>query len=186
MDINNVYSIRSQITSQSVIDILRQYFEERYSADEVDEALKNISIEVSRCSGGSSNSSGDKTIVVNGGGKPKDYTKYKFEGGLYTKSWLPHAVVNAYVRDNPDVSCQMLKTVFPSSIQGSLNVVATPNEGSKYDLPGKRYHVVKPIILRDHTAVWVCSQWGANLNIERFIKKAENLGYNIIPLKKSI
>ena len=175
MNMDNVYEIRGQLTSQKVLDLLREYLYEIYPLDEVDEALKNISIEVNRSS--------NKRVVTSAVTKgEKDYTKYRFRGVEYNKSWLPYAVINAYVEENPDISYQMLKAVFPKSLQGSFQVVVTPEEGARYELPGKRYHVNKAIILKD-AVVWCCSQWGAGMNIERFIEKATNLGYNITPLK---
>ena len=109
-------------------------------------------------------------------------------GKEYNKSQLPLAVVTAYKRDNPNITYTSLKAVFSDSIQGPDGVVRTPAEArSRRSDPEKRYHTQSPIILKDNTSVWVCTQWGAdgygNNNIGRFIKKATELGYTITPLK---
>lgn len=178
MNFDNVAAIKRELEERGVLGILTEYFKKDYYPDEVEYALRDIMVSVKM----------PHTHSVVSSGDPKDYTEYRLEGMIYKKSPLVLAVLKAYVRDNPDITWTKLKAVFPDYIQGSCGVVVTPDEGRrKRTDPEKRYHTKNPIILKDNTVVWVCTQWGAdrygNNNIGRFIKKATELGYTITPLK---
>ena len=109
----------------------------------------------------------------------RDKTKYLFEGNVYLKNRLVLAVVQAYVRDNPDITSLDLKAAFDKSLQGSIGVV----ENKEVAMRRNEYYVrffTKPdeVIHVVDCEMYVCSQWGI-LNIPNFLKRASQLGYII-------
>ena len=109
----------------------------------------------------------------------RDKTRYMFNGNVYLKNKLVLAVVKDYVSKNQAITCNELKTVFDKSLQGSIGVV-------EYEIVAKqrkdyqvRFFEKEDEILRlvDGNML-VCSQWGI-LNISNFIKRVEQLGYEI-------
>lgn len=177
---NNVDKIKNELTAENILELVKLYFEDAYSTEEIDVALQDISIEVK------SKSSTPPTIIFDpptdskGGasGSGMDYSQYCFENGTYGKSRLVEAVVKAYVRDNHSITYAELKAVFYDRLQGSTGVIAKPDEARNrrkdYE---KRYYTHSPIYLAD-TPVWVCTQWGLG-NIDNFINRAKSLGYKI-------
>lgn len=120
----------------------------------------------------------------------KDNTKYNFNGVLYPKSRLVLAVVKRYVEDNPGAIYSELKKAFPDVIHGSarLGVVRTIGEARKiYDDTGTARHFIKDeeVIDTADESIAVCNQWGINKNdeynsnINKFIRRAKELGYKI-------
>ena len=184
-----VEEIRHKLIESNIIDMVKKCFSDNYSTEVIDFALKDFSISIRYGNvidddDDNDNDDDDDDGGTGGGGSQKDYTEYLFEGRRYKKSPLAFAVLKAYKRDNPDITYIKLKAVFPDSIQGSNGVIVTPDEiRGRCSDPDKRYHTKIPIILKDNTVVWVCTQWGKGLNIDRLIKKATELGYTITPLK---
>ena len=147
-------------------------------------ALKSIKISVeplksnSIVSGLTSTTTGSTS-----GGHNND--KYSFNGTTYGKSPLVHAVIKQFVFDNPKLTYNELKKLFPKKLQGSKGVLISKKD---YDaIPGNdksnRYKVDKPLKLISETTpeddiIYVCTQWGIG-NIGNFISQAENLGYKI-------
>ncbi len=116
-------------------------------------------------------------------GNSKDNTKYLFEGRSYGKNRLVLAIVKGYVKKHPDISAEMLQIVFDKSLQGSLGVVRKLSEVHiNCSDPNRRFFMKDTIITTTGPCV-VCSQWGANLNIERFIARSRQLGFNITEVK---
>ena len=109
----------------------------------------------------------------------RDKTRYMFNGNVYLKNKLVLAVVKDYVSKNQAITCNELKTVFDKSLQGSIGVVeyeCVAKQRKDYQV---RFFAKEDEILRlvDGNMI-VCSQWGI-LNISNFIKRAEQLGYEI-------
>lgn len=175
---NNVNKIKSELTSENILELVKLYFEGTYSGEEIDTALQDVLITVT-----------SKTIIEPpkepgsgvdkpGGGSGMDYSQYCFEGKIYGKGRLVLAVVKAYVRDNPYITYTELENVFYKKLQGSHGVISIPNSArNRVQDPEKRYYTDDPIYLKD-MPIWVCSQWGIG-NINNFIDKAKFLGYKI-------
>ena len=109
----------------------------------------------------------------------RDKTRYMFNGNVYLKNKLVLAVVKDYVSNNQAITCNELRTVFDKSLQGSIGVVeyeVIAKQRKDYQV---RFFEKEDEILRlvDGNML-VCSQWGI-LNISNFIKRAEQLGYQI-------
>ena len=109
----------------------------------------------------------------------RDKTRYMFNGNVYLKNKLVLAVVKDYVSKNQAITCNDLKTVFDKSLQGSIGVVEYEHIAKQRKDYQVRFFSKEDEILRlvDGNMI-VCSQWGI-LNISNFIKRAEQLGYEI-------
>jgi hypothetical protein len=109
----------------------------------------------------------------------RDKTRYMFNGNVYLKNKLVLAVVKEYVSKNQTITCNELKTVFDKSLQGSIGVVEYENIAMQRKDYQVRFFAKEDEILQLIDGnMFVCSQWGV-LNISNFIKRAEQLGYNI-------
>ena len=109
----------------------------------------------------------------------RDKTRYMFNGNVYLKNKLVLAVLKDYVSKNQTITCNELKTVFDKSLQGSIGVVENEIIAKQRKDYQVRFFEKEDEILRlvDGNML-VCSQWGI-LNISNFIKRAEQLGYEI-------
>ena len=109
----------------------------------------------------------------------RDKTRYMFNGNVCLKNKLVLAVVKDYVAKNPGITCRELKEVFDKSLQGSMGVVEhdfIARQRSNYHV---RFFAGDDEVLHLSDGVMlVCSQWGI-LNISNFIRRAEQLGYQI-------
>ena len=116
-------------------------------------------------------------------GRNRDTTRFMFNGNVYLKNRLVLAVVKAYVEQNKSITRRQLKQVFDKSLQGSIGVVENIDVAelrSDYQIrffirPTEVLHLVDG-------DMYVCTQWGV-ANIFNFIKRAEQLGFNIEPIK---
>ncbi|GHV20970.1 hypothetical protein FACS189494_05670 [Spirochaetia bacterium] len=119
------------------------------------------------------NTTGNRTNVGQ-----KDTTQYVFNGKAYGKGRLVLAVVKEYFKNNPSCTLKDLQDVFLK--YSSYYVVDTYSfaenvyKTTKY----KRYFMDSPIVLNDGEKVAVCREWGRG-NIDRFIKNAKKLGFQI-------
>ena len=109
----------------------------------------------------------------------RDKTRYMFNGNVYLKNKLVLAVIKDYISKNQSITCNDLKTVFDKSLQGSIGVVEYENIAKQRKDYQVRFFEKEDEILRlvDGNML-VCSQWGI-LNISNFIKRAEQLGYEV-------
>ena len=109
----------------------------------------------------------------------RDKTRYMFNGNVYLKNKLVLAVLKDYVSKNQSITCNELKTVFDKSLQGSIGVVEYENIAKQRKDYQVRFFEKEDEILRlSDGNMLVCSLWGI-LNISNFIKRAEQLGYEI-------
>ena len=118
----------------------------------------------------------EKNVVSN----KKDTTKYVFQGNIYGKNRLVLAVVKAYVKENPRVTCSELGNIFEVGLQGTFGVVIKKEEAIKRCAdPDKRFFTKRDEELRLMDGImYVCTQWGSG-NINNFINKAKRLGFSI-------
>ena len=109
----------------------------------------------------------------------RDKTRYMFNGNVYLKNKLVLAVVKEYISNNQKITCNELKTIFDKSLQGSIGVVEHENSAKQRKDYQVRFFAKEDEFLKliDGNML-VCSQWVV-LNISNFIKRAEQLGYNI-------
>jgi uncharacterized protein YlzI (FlbEa/FlbD family) len=110
----------------------------------------------------------------------KDFTQYKFNGEKFGKSRLVLAIIKEYVRNNPNTTLENIQTTFDKKLQGSLGVVDIyTNAEDIYKRTGHKRHFIDDAInLNNGQKIVVCTQWGKR-NINKFINKVNELGYNI-------
>lgn len=114
----------------------------------------------------------------------RDTTRYLFDGNVYLKNRLVLAVVKAYVAKHASVTRQQLKQVFDKTLQGSIGVVENAEEAElRSDHQVRFFTKPEEIIHLVDGDMYVCTQWGI-LNIPNFIKRAEQLGFEIEPINK--
>jgi hypothetical protein len=113
----------------------------------------------------------------------RDTTQYRFNGEIYCKNRLVLAVVQDYAREHPGISAEQLMTVFDKELQGSLGVVRYfDGLKERYADAERRFFMKDCETIRTSTGdCVVCTQWGKRPvpNIDRFIGKAKQLGYEI-------
>lgn len=110
--------------------------------------------------------------------KRRDTTKYLFNGVVYSKNRLVLAIVKDYSEKN-SVSFRELSEIFHSSLQGSIGVVERVEVAkARQDYQIRFFTAENEIVELTDGKAYVCNQWGI-LNISNFIKRAEQLGYEI-------
>ena len=94
----------------------------------------------------------------------RNYDKYAVNGaGRYGKGKMVEAVVNTYVQNNPSITVEGLKEVFPNHLLKGYGVVRA-DDGSIKDY--KRFYKSE---LADGTVFYICSQWGKD-NTDNFVQ----------------
>ena len=106
----------------------------------------------------------------------KDTTKYIYNGRKYGKGRLVLAVVKDYVNNNPNITINHLKMLFPKELQGSHGVVRSTDDArmSCSDAERRFYFSPDEIIHCKDGDVVVCTQWG-KFNIDNFINRIADL-----------
>lgn len=183
---SNISQIKRDLQQLDIRKLLIEHYSEKYSAEEIELALKDFQISIATDLERNStfildrpNTIGSSTLRnVDRAGQ--DTTKYLFNGTIYGKGKLVLAVVKKYMQDNPATSAQLLLTVFPKELQGSRGVVKLVSETHiNCQDPEKRFFLRPNDIIQTATQECaVCSQWGIG-NIDRLINKARSLGMKI-------
>jgi len=112
--------------------------------------------------------------------RQKDMSQYQFNGQIYGKGRLVLAVIKTYIKKYPDVALEELQEIFPKRLQGSIGVIDT-RENARTRYKDERHFIKKEEIIKLKTdeEIVVCTEWGAS-NIGRFIKKAKEIGFDIL------
>ncbi len=117
----------------------------------------------------------------------KDFTRYSFDGKTnLPKNRLVLEVIKKYVQDHPDATFDQVRKIFPRSINGSIEIVELLEKIQEKKSKRVLFFVGKdePIQLANGEIIVVTTEWGNNNsngipNIQDFIKKSEELGYEI-------
>ncbi len=95
----------------------------------------------------------------------RDYTKYLFEGGIYGKGPLVHAVIKKYVEEHPTVTSKELQVLFPKeAVDSAFEIVVPIKQATK----GRFFLNNEDIMKVSDTKIVVTSQWSKD-NIGSFI-----------------
>ena len=121
----------------------------------------------------------EQTEVTKKKSAGRDNSKFTFNGEASGKGPLVRAVVAQYVKDNPTVTYNELKKVFPDTLLKRFGIFQDEKTAHEIAGKGNRYffkdeHVIK---LTDKNIV-VCNQFTFE-NIQPFLKVARELGYEI-------
>ena len=116
----------------------------------------------------------------------RDKTKYMINGVKYGKSRLALAIVNEYLKRNPDCTASDLFSTFDKSLQGALGVIRPLTEvKEKYSQPAMRFFCKADEIIHTNDGdCVVCSQW-SSANIQNLIIRADQLGITVLEIKKN-
>lgn len=101
----------------------------------------------------------------------RDFSKFKFKGGVYNKGRLVNKVLKTFVELNPNITYAELERLIPQSLQGSIGVFDTSENALEvYERTGHKRHYIRPeelIALSDST-IATSNQWGLG-NIIPFV-----------------
>lgn len=116
--------------------------------------------------------------------KHKDVTKYLFKEKQFCKRELVLQCVKEYVKEHPELNAEQLIDVFPDYVQGSLGIVKRVVDAEWYTNAKKRFYFSDENIIHLSDGDYVvCTQWDAG-NIGKFLKLAEDLGFEIQPITR--
>ncbi|MBR4158786.1 MAG: type I restriction enzyme HsdR N-terminal domain-containing protein [Spirochaetia bacterium] len=186
---NNANLISKELSTDSVLQILKAHFSQKYPIEDVEKVLSGYRIEI--CLKSAVAPQVPKKIVppVLGGVvspgfvKGKDFTQYLLNGTpTGGKGSTVYAAVNNYVRNYSDITLQELQTVFPDDAAKPgfgkmLRLVedVTPEQWSR-----SRFNR-NPIILSNGQQIVISTQWKPD-NMQSFIEYAKRAGLDIKPL----
>jgi len=154
----------------------------------------NVADQISKINLEFENKYGEKKVEISGSkktrGKSKkgkrDYTKYLLNGNPVCstggKGPLVRDVIRLYVKQNPSITFNKLKDIFPDEItQLPWGVIDTYENAVKINAsePTDRYNEDDTIKLNNDKKIAVCNQWKPK-NIAIFIKRAKELGFDIV------
>lgn len=111
----------------------------------------------------------------------KDYTRYKFNGGVYNKRKLVLALIKDWISNNSPKSFTELVTAFPQESRRGGLFVTSAEAKEIYKRQGIPRHFLAEdelIHFPDNTEYAISNQWGKG-NIDTFIAQAKSLGYDI-------
>jgi hypothetical protein len=163
--------------SQEEIDLVENICKKMGGVLVTDEVKQEVEIETDE-----ENEDDNDTIEYQNLSGGKDKTRYSFNGRMYGKGRLVLAVVEEYIRKHNNCTLAELQEIFPKELQKNYFVVDTL-ENAKNIIQESRRHqgrhfVENPIVLNNGEKVVVTTEWGIG-NIDRFIAKAKDLGFNI-------
>lgn len=173
-------NIRNELTVDLIKELLQKHFLELYPSIDFNQILKDYNIIISQ-------NLLDSSLKFNSFVKTIDKTKknYSLNNQTLAKRQIVLNVMKDYIRNNPNISFDELKEIFPDKLQGSLGVFQDDEEllCAKYKNNKKEYQTrffTKPedkIQLQSGRILVVCGEWGNNF--ENFYIHAKKLGYDI-------
>ena len=115
----------------------------------------------------------------------RDFTKYNFNGEMYTKSSLVLAVIGKYAELHPKTTFENLKMLFPDEIQAETSIHFSKlqlvfEKADAVEINEKKrffMHDNELINLADST-IAIYREWNRE-NIRNFISKAMLFGFKI-------
>ena len=182
---NNANLISRELNTESVLQILKAHFSQKYPIEDVEKVLSGYRIEI--CLKSAVVPQFPKTIVppvlggITGPGliKGKDFTQYLLNGTpTGGKGPTVLAAVKLYVNKHPDITLSQLQNVFPDdAARPGFNKMLRRIE----EIEIKDKNRFKYLFLTDGTQVGVSSQWKPE-NMQSFIEYAKRAGLDIKPL----
>ena len=121
--------------------------------------------------------------------REKDYTKYMFDGEKLGKGRLVLAVLKKYVAENPEISFNDLKMVFPDYLQGDSDlqfsgtqVVFSRVAEIETDEMKRFFIKDEELIQIEDSEIAVSREWNYQ-NIQNFIDAIKKSGYVITAIE---
>lgn len=179
--------ILSDEYKNKIKELIKQDFIRNYDGELIDSVLSELNFNVSDRSivkESSINESDYKlrNKIINNSEKRRahDNSKYLFKGKVYGKNRLVLAVIKEYVNNNPAITFEQLKNIFPDSLQGSETFTTKADALSKKD----RRNFTNPdeLIFIQDQIIAVSTQWGI-FNIPNFLQNCKRLNIDIEKVK---
>jgi hypothetical protein len=174
---SNIASIKNELTQGDVVQIIKKHLTEKYPVEDVEAALADFNIIVSKKDVSAMWKTTPAQPSVSEQNNGKDYTKYTVNGtptGLKGATVL--AAVQYYVGSHPGITFSQLQEVFPDEAAPVFKkMVRRAEEISK----GKKRF--KYLSLDDGTQVGVTNQWTLE-TMKTFIEYAAKAGVIIKPI----
>jgi len=121
----------------------------------------------------------------------KDFTQYIFNGCEYGKGRLVLAVLRKYVEDNPTISYQKLKNIFPDNLQSESKIQFSNVQVVFFLLDeietrelSRFFLKESEVIAIDGGEIAVSKEWNIE-NIQSFIRAATRLEYKVSVKKEN-
>jgi len=180
----------SEKGARIIINLLKEKLSTNFSQNITESIINSININISRIRTGISIPQSDS----DGNGsyhtppkKPKDKTKYLLNGHpVGGKGALVRAVVRLYIEQNPNTTFEELADKFPHELNKTkFGMFNTYDKAIKINAneAASRYNINEPVKLINGGKIAICTQWHPG-NIAGFIRRAEELGFNIVAQKR--
>ena len=106
-------------------------------------------------------------------------SKYKFNGQEYGTGPLVSAIVEQYVKDNPDVPYAALKLIFPDTLLNRFSIFQNEATARTIAKGGNRYFTKQEQVIKlSDASIVVCNQLTAE-NIKPFLVVIGELGFEV-------
>ena len=190
---NNVDLIRRALNNESILQILKNHFTEKYPVDDVEKVFCEYQIEIHPKSAilvsqtatyvvpPVSVSSGFQTSAFTSG---KDNTQFMLNGHLTGgKGATVYAAVKMYIDSHSGITLGELQAVFPDQAAkpGFGKMIRKIEEVSPKEWSGSRFNR-HPMLLSSGEQITVSTQWKPD-NFQSFIYYAKQAGLDIQPVK---
>ena len=183
---NAVATIKNEITEDLVSKLLKNFFKEKYPEIDIEDILLDYIISIKKKSLIALSSSTEKVIRVKEDSQDEEYY---YNNQRYAKRKFVLTVVTDYVRNNPDITYNQLKQIFPDKLQGKYGVfqddalvietVLKNHKDKQYEY-NRRYFTKcseKIKLNTDGRTIIVSGEWGHNF--DKFFNRAKELGLNV-------
>lgn len=183
---NAVATIKNEITEDLASKLLKNFFKEKYPEIDIEDILLDYIISIKKKSLIALSSSTEKVIRVNEDSQDEEYY---YNNQRYAKRKFVLTVVTDYVRNNPDITYNQLKQIFPDKLQGKYGVfqddalvieTVLKNHRDKQYEYNRRYFTKcseKIKLNTDGRTIIVSGEWGHNF--DKFFNRAKELGLNV-------
>lgn len=190
---NNIDMIRKELNNESVLQLLKNHFSEKYPGEDVENVLDEYQIEIRHKFASLVSVSNTfvtpvgapRTFKNSGFTKGKDNTQFKLNGTpTGGKGATAYATIKTYIENHPSVSFNELQSVFPEQAakpHGFRCVIDKLENVSEKEWTGSRFNKL-PIILSSGEQVVVSTQWNP-VNFKSFIHYASQAGLDIQPIE---
>lgn len=174
--------IKNELSSNLLMELLKNHFSNKYPIADVEKILSGYTFSIA-----------EKNIspipAISTTMTPKGKYSYFYNNKNFSKRKLVLAVVTDYVKNNPKITYEQLKSVFPDKLQGNFGVfqddatvfqttlAKVNNKEKEYK---KRYFSNpndKIYLETDEKTIIVSGEWGDNF--DDFFNHAKVLGLNV-------
>ena len=183
---NMEIEMKNELTVNLVKELLSQYFSKKYPSIDVESIISEYNISLMKKNLYVLNNSNTRELIHESNSSGEIYL---FNNISYPKRRFVLAVVSDYVRNNPNITYDHLKLIFPDDLQGGygvfqddalvLNTVLSNRKNKEREYK-RRYFTnsnEKIFLQAESRTIIVSGEWGDNF-ID-FFNRAKELGLNV-------